>query len=195
MLPWLWGPRRPRTKRAKVGLGENGDKSDKDQVTASWPDCWMGMGTHTCLVAYSWQAFNLRCCFTDSYSSSLRWTEQLLYPHLTHEETEVQKGQVTGLKPVNASAGLGTPSLVLSLWLAGEKLCWVESIGIKQWSATVMGQSSSTQFHFDHHVLPLRELCSEELEALCRPEWAHSAHSCQKEGGLQIEALSRVPSI
>ena len=83
---------------------------------------------------------------------------------------EVQRAQVTGLKPVNASAQLGIPSLVLFLRLTVEKLCWVERMGIKQWSATAIGQTSSTQFYFDHYILPLRELCSEELEALCRPE-------------------------
>lgn len=74
------------------------------------------------------------------------------------------------LKPVNASAQPGIPSLVLFLPLGVGKLYWVERMGIKQWSAPARGQSSSTQFYFDCYILPLRELCSKELEALCRPE-------------------------
>lgn len=41
------GQREPRLGWEKMG------KSDKDQVTASRPDCCMGTGMHTCLVAYS----------------------------------------------------------------------------------------------------------------------------------------------
>lgn len=61
-------------------------------------------------------------------------------------ETEFWRAQVIGLKPINACAQPGTPSLVFLLPLGVGKLFWDGRMGIGQRSATVIGQTSLRSF-------------------------------------------------